>query len=65
MLLAIPPVFSVNPLSCKMPCAMLQDAFVATQQHQPSGLRLCPSSGLCMPILKPVGESSGSCFVES
>lgn len=43
MLLAIPPGFSVNPLSCKMPCAMLQGACVPTQQHQPSGLRLCPS----------------------
>lgn len=63
MLLAIPPGFSVNPLSCKMPCAMLQDACVATQQHQPSGLKLCPSSGLCMPILKPVGDSSESCLL--
>lgn len=42
MLLATPPGFSVNPLSCKMPCAMLQDACVATPQHQPSGLMLCP-----------------------
>ena len=65
MLLATPPGFSVNPLSCKMPCAVLQDAYVATPQHQLSGLMLCPSSGLCMPILKPVGKSSGSCFVDS